>query len=65
MVTKEVHLYDGHNFAKGIVDKLRLPDIDGVQLAPCPPTYIATYVPEKKVSKLFWPSRSACVFPLS
>ncbi|CAM6125215.1 unnamed protein product [Calypogeia fissa] len=48
LVTNEVHLYDGTDFKKGIVDKLRLPDIEGVQLAPAPPTFLAAYVPEKK-----------------
>jgi translation initiation factor 2A len=47
-VTNEVHFFDGHDFAKGIVDRLRLSGIDGVQLSSSPPSHIATYVPEIK-----------------
>ncbi len=50
LVTNEVHFFDGHDFAKGIVDRLRLSGIDGVQLSSSPPSHIATYVPEIKVS---------------
>ncbi len=49
-MTNEVHFFDGHDFAKGIVDRLRLSGIDGVQLSSSPPSHIATYVPEIKVS---------------
>jgi translation initiation factor 2A len=48
IVTNEVHFFDGHDFAKGIVDRLRLSGIDGVQLSSSPPSHIATYVPEIK-----------------
>ncbi|CAM6047215.1 unnamed protein product [Sphagnum compactum] len=48
LVTNEVHFFDGRDFAKGIVDRLRLSGIDGVQLSSSPPSHIATYVPEIK-----------------
>jgi len=49
LVTNEAHIFDGHDFSKGIVDKLRLPGIDGVQLSHLPASHIAAYVPEIKV----------------
>ncbi len=49
-MTNEVHFFDGRDFSKGIVDRLRLSGIDGVQLSSSPPSHIATYVPEIKVS---------------
>lgn len=48
-MTNEAHVFDGKDFSKGIVDRLRLPGIDGVQLAHSPPSHIAAYVPEIKV----------------
>lgn len=48
LVTNEAHLFDGHDFSKGIKDKLRLPGIDGVSLAHSPASHIAAYVPEIK-----------------
>uniref|UniRef100_A0A7I4FRM4 Eukaryotic translation initiation factor 2A n=1 Tax=Physcomitrium patens TaxID=3218 RepID=A0A7I4FRM4_PHYPA len=48
LVTNEVHIFDGHDFSKGIIDRLRLPGIDGVQLAHSPASHIAAYVPEIK-----------------
>lgn len=48
-MTNEVHIFDGHDFSKGIIDRLRLPGIDGVQLAHSPASHIAAYVPEIKV----------------
>lgn len=56
LVTNEAHVFDGKDFSKGIVDRLRLPGIDGVQLAHSPPSHIAAYVPEIKVgSYLIFP----------
>lgn len=49
-MTNEAHIFYGHDFSKGIVDKLRLPGVDGVQLAHSPASHIAAYVPEIKVS---------------
>ena len=48
-MTNEAHIFDGRDFSKGIIDKLRLPGIDGVQLAHSPASHIAAYVPEIKV----------------
>lgn len=50
LVTNEVHFFDPAEFSKGIVDRLRLPGIEGVQLATAPPTHVAAYVPEAKGS---------------
>lgn len=50
LVTNEVHFFDPGDFTKGIVDRLRLVGVDGVKLAPTPPTHVATYVPEMKGS---------------
>uniref|UniRef100_A0A0D6QYY0 Eukaryotic translation initiation factor 2A n=1 Tax=Araucaria cunninghamii TaxID=56994 RepID=A0A0D6QYY0_ARACU len=48
MATNEIHIFDTQNFSRGIVNKLRLPGIAGLQLATLPPTYLAAYVPESK-----------------
>ncbi|KAG6556078.1 hypothetical protein Mapa_002019 [Marchantia paleacea] len=48
LVTNEVHFYDGKDFQKGIIDKLRVPGIAGVQLSHAPGSHIAAYVPEIK-----------------
>ncbi|KAL3688850.1 hypothetical protein R1sor_015159 [Riccia sorocarpa] len=48
LVTNEVHFYDGRDFQKGIIDKLRLPGIAGVQLSHAPGSHVAAYVPEAK-----------------
>eukprot|EP01018_Ginkgo_biloba_P001438 Gb_23914 [translate_table: standard] len=48
MATNEIHIFDPQDFAKGIIRKLRLPGIGGLQLAMAPPTYLAAYVPESK-----------------
>lgn len=48
MATNEIHVFDPENFAKGIVNKIRLPGIAGLQLATAPPTYFAAYIPESK-----------------
>ncbi|KAL2630985.1 hypothetical protein R1flu_015671 [Riccia fluitans] len=48
LVTNEVHFYDGRDFQKGIIDKLRLPGIAGVQLSHAPGSHVAAYVPEMK-----------------
>ncbi|GLJ29650.1 hypothetical protein SUGI_0584700 [Cryptomeria japonica] len=48
MATNEIHIFDTQNFARGIVNKLRLPGLAGLQLATSPPTYLAAYVSESK-----------------
>ncbi|KAG0574792.1 hypothetical protein KC19_VG291800 [Ceratodon purpureus] len=48
LVTNEAHIFDGRDFSKGSIDKLRLPGIEGVQLAHAPASHIAAYVPEIK-----------------
>lgn len=49
-VTNEMHFFDPKDFARGIVERLRLPGIDTAQLATSPPTHVAAYVPEIKGS---------------
>eukprot|EP00252_Welwitschia_mirabilis_P021778 TRINITY_DN5689_c0_g1_i1.p1 TRINITY_DN5689_c0_g1~~TRINITY_DN5689_c0_g1_i1.p1 ORF type:complete len:384 (-),score=79.15 TRINITY_DN5689_c0_g1_i1:91-1242(-) len=48
MATNEVQFYDPENFGKGIVSRIRIPGIAGMQLAMASPRYVAAYVPESK-----------------
>ncbi|KAJ7525827.1 hypothetical protein O6H91_17G068800 [Diphasiastrum complanatum] len=57
LVTNEVHLFDAKDFSKGIVDRLRFPGIDGLQLSRAPPSHLATYVRENKGAPA-----SVCIF---
>ncbi|KAH7445650.1 hypothetical protein KP509_01G018900 [Ceratopteris richardii] len=49
-VTNEVHFFDPMDFAKGIVERLRLPGVSTARLAASPATHVAAYVPEMKGS---------------
>ena len=46
-VTNEVHFFDGTDFSKGIIDKLRLPGVDAAIMSPAGPC-VACYIPEAK-----------------
>lgn len=48
MATNEIQVFDTENFAKGFVNKIRLPGIASLQLATAPPTHFAAYIPESK-----------------
>ena len=46
-MTNEVHFFDGTDFSKGIIDKLRLPGVDAAIMSPAGPC-VACYIPEAK-----------------
>ncbi|XP_047341298.1 eukaryotic translation initiation factor 2A [Impatiens glandulifera] len=48
MATNEVQFFDGADFSKGIVHRLRVPGVAAVELSKSPGSHVAVYVPESK-----------------
>lgn len=50
LVTNEVQFFDGRDFSKGIVRRLRIPGAASLELSKTPGSYVAAFVPESKGS---------------
>lgn len=48
LLTNEVQFFDPGDFSKGIVHRLRVPGVAGVELSKAPGAYVAVFVPESK-----------------
>ncbi|OIV93257.1 hypothetical protein TanjilG_26012 [Lupinus angustifolius] len=51
LATNEVQFFDGRDFSKGIISRLRVPGVAAVELSSTPGSHIAAFIPE---SKLKW-----------
>ena len=49
LATNEVQLFDAMDFTKGIVKRIRIPGIAGVEISKRPGSHVAAFVPESKV----------------
>ncbi|GLT91582.1 hypothetical protein SLE2022_094630 [Rubroshorea leprosula] len=50
LATNEIQFFDAGDFSKGIVDRLRIPGVAGVELSNLPGSHVAAFVPESKGS---------------
>ncbi|KAE9607256.1 hypothetical protein Lal_00026450 [Lupinus albus] len=48
LATNEVQFFDGGDFSKGIISRLRVPGVAAVELSSTPGSHIAAFVPESK-----------------
>eukprot|EP00246_Nothoceros_aenigmaticus_P005244 TRINITY_DN17156_c0_g1_i1.p1 TRINITY_DN17156_c0_g1~~TRINITY_DN17156_c0_g1_i1.p1 ORF type:complete len:422 (+),score=58.21 TRINITY_DN17156_c0_g1_i1:138-1268(+) len=48
LIANGVHIFNGNDFSKGVVDRLQVPGLQTYQLSFSPPSHIAAYVPEIK-----------------
>nr|GME15605.1 eukaryotic translation initiation factor 2A [Ipomoea batatas] len=48
LATNEIQLFDGRDFSKGIVQRVRVPGIAALELSKTPGSYVAAFVPESK-----------------
>nr|AKM76407.1 eukaryotic translation initiation factor eIF2A family protein [Monsonia emarginata] len=48
MATNEIQFFDGADFSKGIMNRLRVPGVAAIELSKEPGSHIAVYVPESK-----------------
>ncbi|KAL8104429.1 hypothetical protein AgCh_028588 [Apium graveolens] len=48
LATNEVQIFDATDFTKGIVKRIRVPGIAGVEISKRPGTHLAAFVPESK-----------------
>ncbi|KAF4362175.1 hypothetical protein F8388_010609 [Cannabis sativa] len=48
--TNEIQFFDAGDFSKGIVRRIRVPGVAAAELSWAPPSYVAAFVPEAKVS---------------
>ncbi|XP_052199904.1 eukaryotic translation initiation factor 2A [Diospyros lotus] len=48
LATNEIQFFDGGDFSKGIINRLRVPGVAAVELSKNPGSYVATFVPESK-----------------
>lgn len=53
LATNEIQFFDGGDFSKGIVHRIRVPGVAAVELSWAPASYVAAFVPESKVSFTF------------
>lgn len=49
LATNEVQLFDATDFTKGIVKRIRVPGIAGLEISKRPGSHVAAFVPESKV----------------
>ena len=49
LATNEIQFFDGGDFSKGIINRLRVPGVAAVELSKNPGSYVAAFVPESKV----------------
>lgn len=54
MATNEIQFFDGKDFSKGIIYRLRVPGVAAIELSKTPGSYIAAFVAEAKVSLIIW-----------
>ncbi|KAF6161249.1 hypothetical protein GIB67_009136 [Kingdonia uniflora] len=48
LATNEIQFFDGLDFSKGFVNRIRVPGIAAVELSKAPGSYVAAFVPESK-----------------
>ncbi|RAL48283.1 hypothetical protein DM860_005707 [Cuscuta australis] len=48
LATNEMQLFDGRDFSKGIVHRIRVPGIAALELSKSPGSFVAAFVPESK-----------------
>lgn len=49
MATNEIQFFDGGDFSKGVIYRLRVPGVADVELSKAPASHVAAFVPESKV----------------
>nr|AKM76403.1 eukaryotic translation initiation factor eIF2A family protein [Geranium incanum] len=48
MATNEIQFFDGADFSKGFINRLRVPGVAAIELSKEPGSHVAVYVPESK-----------------
>lgn len=48
LATNEIQFFDGWDFSKGIINRLRVPGVAAVELSKSPGSHVAAFVPESK-----------------
>ncbi|KAK2970268.1 hypothetical protein RJ640_018453 [Escallonia rubra] len=48
LATNEIQLFDAGDFSKGIIHRIRVPGIAGIELSKTPGSHVAAFVPESK-----------------
>lgn len=49
LATNEIQFYDARDFSKGILRRLRIPGVAGIEISKFPGSHVAAFTPESKV----------------